>query len=564
MRKSLLCIAVAGGLIMGSSCVNLKKLQTYPPVSVEVADRYLVKKGNTLDVDMVVEVPSIYTDNNTGILVYPVLVGNGAQQQLPPVVVDGKTYEQFNERQELLKPERSDKADVRFLYNDRGSVAEYHTTVDYMDWMKGATMYADVYGGAYTKSVFLGRFPVEGGLLDLRNFINFKSMDKYYYTDPLARRVVVGGVPDDTEKTTIFSVGSSQLHLDPKVGDVVRKHIETILADREMHDYLISIEVSNSPEGTLANNRKLGQSREASLRSFLHTVGIPDGKITSTMHDEGWDELQRMLPSLGLSNLTDIQSIIAATADPDRREALIKQRYPADYQKMLSQAYPSLRYGKITVSTQYKGAPGKTYVYTFGDLWSGRIELNSFVVSDSTPLDVYATNAQMLDAVKMGNIGEATRLADRIPNTTLPEFIYSNKGMVMLKAGRTDEAKALLQRAPSIPEACYNAGVLQLMAEEYGRAADNLAAFNDLNSAIAALYAGRNTEAMEMLLLQPKGAERDYLLAMAYARLGKNEQAVELLSGAVALSPALRQKAANEPDFNPVVDKAGFGTVIGK
>lgn len=561
MRKSLLCIAIAGGLIMGSSCVNLKKVQTYPPVSVEVADRYLVKQGNDLDVNMEIEIPSIYTHNHTGILVYPVMVGSNAQLELPPVVVDGRTYEQFNERQEELKPVYADKADVRFLYTDRGTVAQYHTSVDYMDWMKGSKMYADVYAGAYTKSVFLGRFPIEGGVLDLTKFIDFKAIDKYYYTDPLARRVVVGGVPDDTEKVTIFSVGSSQLHLDPKVGEVVRKHIESILADPEMNDYLISIEISNSPEGSLESNRRLGQSREKSLRGFLNSIGIPDSKINSTMFDEGWDELQRMLPGLGLSNLQEIQSIMATTADLDRREALIKQRYPADYQKMLGQAYPSLRYGKITVSTQYKGAPGKTYVYTFGDLWSGRVELNSFVVSDATPLDVYATNAQMLDAVKMGNIGEAERLADRIPNIILPEFIYSNKGMVMLKAGRTDEAKALLQRAPSIPEACYNAGVLQLLNEEYDRAANNLAPFNDMNSAVSALYAGRNTEAMEMLLLQPKSAERDYLLAMAYARLGKNEQALQLLSGAVAVSPALREKAANEPDFNPVNDKAGFGTI---
>lgn len=564
MRKSLLCIAVAGGLIMGSSCVNLKKLQTYPPVSVEVADRYLIKDGNKLPVDMVIGIPGNYTNLHTGILVQPVMVVEGAEVKLPPVVVDGFVYERFDDRMEVLTPERADGAGVRYLYHRDGSMAEYHTTVDYAGWMKGAKMYADIYGRAYTRSIYLGRVPVDGGVLDLSGFVNFRPVEKYYYTDPLDTRIVQGGMSVGDDKLATFAAGSSQIQLSDKVMLAARQHIESILADPEVSDYLVSVTVSNSPEGTLENNRKLGKSREKSLTDFLGSTGVPDSRMTFTMHDEGWDELLGMLPSLGLGNTADIERIIRTTPDLDAREARIKQSYPADYRKMLDRAYPLLRYGKIAVSAKYKGTPGTTYVHTFSDTWSGHTDLNSFVVTDGTPLDVYAANARMLEAAKTGNHAEAVRQADLIPNVSLPQYIYSNKGMVMLRAGRTEEAKAFFVNAPSIPEACYNAGVLQLQNGEYVRAADNLAPFNDMNAAVAALYTGRNAEALDMLTITPKSPERDYLLAMAYARLGQYGKAAQLLSGAVALSPALRAKAVTEPDFNPADGKAGFGTVIGQ
>lgn len=562
MRKSLLCIALAGGLLMGSSCVNLTKIKSYPPVRMEVDGRYMVRSGSELDVDIDMELPAVYTNTHTGLLVYPVLVAGGNEAQLPPMVIDGRKYERFNYRQQTLDPAMSDKADERTRYRLRGTTAEYHTTVDYAEWMKDARLYADLYAGAYTKREFLGRFPVNGGMLDLTGFVDFTQLEKYYYTDPLQTRVVVGGQPDRTEKLTQFAVGSSQMQIDPRVGNAVSRHIEGIIEDPETLDYLVTVVVSNSPEGSLATNKQLGQARAEALRGFLLSTGVPADKITFSVNDEGWDELLAMLPGLGLQNQTDIERLIRNTADPDQREALIRRNHPADYQRMLSQAYPSLRYGKMTVATTYKGAPGKVYYYTFGDLYSGRFELNSFVVSDDTPLDVYATNAQMLDAVKAGELARALELAERIPNRSLPEFIYSNKGMVMLEAGRKDEAKALLYRAPSIPEACYNLGVLQLLDGEYDRAADNLAAFSDLNSAVGMLYAGRDLEARDILLMQEKSPERDYLLAIAYARLGRGEEAVRLLSGAIALRPALRGKAAVEPDFNPAEDKAGFATVI--
>jgi tetratricopeptide (TPR) repeat protein len=548
---------------MGPSCVNLYKIRNYPPAKMEVSGRYLIPVGGELDVDMNIELPQMHSNIHTGLVVRPVLATPDAEAQLEPMVIGGRFYERFNSRQEVLDPANSDGIDNRTRYTADGTRASYHATVDYAEWMSQAKLYADLYAGAYAESIFLGRFPVNGGVLDLMGLVELAPIEKYYYADPVETRVVVGGPADESENLALFTAGSSYVSRDEELRRAIGDHIAKLAQDPEVADYSVSVVASSSLEGLFATNEKLGQTRSESLGRLLAETGVPESKITFSVHDEGWDELLDMLPSMELSNTAQIERIIRTTDDLDQRESRIRHNYPSDYEK-LAQAYSSLRYGRITITTEYKGRRGQTYLHTLGDLRSGRQELDSFEESDATPPDVYALHAQMLDAVKAGDAALASRLADGIPNLRLPEYIYYNKGMVMLRVGRKDEAKALLARARSIPEARYNLGLMKLADGDYRAAADDMAGFASLDSAVAMLYAGRNEQARDILLLSPPSARRDYLSAIACARLGMNEEALSLLSGAVSAEPSLRDKAAVEPDFNRMDDNAGLGTINSK
>ena len=71
---------------------------------------------------------------------------------------------------------------------------------------------------------------------------------------------------------------------------------------------------------------------------------------------EGWDELVRLIRGdKELSHRDEILALIAAERNPDRREQLIRRRYPAAYARIKAQLYPLLRTVNFRYDLRRKG-----------------------------------------------------------------------------------------------------------------------------------------------------------------------------------------------------------------
>lgn len=538
-RQLLLSASLLAGFGLACSCVNLEKLREYPEPRLYMDRDILLPENGINNVDITADIPEQFRNTNTSLRFAPFVSGAGGQLlELPPFVVEGRNGEVFNERTRALDAKYFDGVDVRTRESRECTQADYSTAFDHLGWMDNSTVYADLYAEAYTKSVYLGRYRL-GCIPELSHFIDRSMYEKFYYGASMPDgRIICGGDQEPITEGVVFRQNSSVVKSSEKADRSFREHVARIASDPEVSGYRVSIFVSNSPEGTVEYNRELGEKRVEAMLRYALSVGVSEAECEIMTEIENWSGLEAWLRSSSIEHKSDIARIIGTTSDLDARENLIRKEYPEAYAVLVREAYPSLRRGDISITATYKGEPGKEYMHTYATTEGA---VNSFVMVDGVREDISVVHTSMLDAVKRGDYKQAAGYADRIPNTGTPDVMLLNKSTVYAHVGRTEEAKALLKRLTGrFPEARYNLGTLQLVDGEYAEAESNLDGIICLNGAISDIYVSNNREAIDNLLLMPKSPKRDYLLAVAYERVGKEAESSKFLAEALR-DPAVKR-----------------------
>ena len=553
MKKSIFYSFCLCSAFMVCSCVNLEKLHHYPAAKIDIPDKYIQEKDNMVDVNFILNLDKIYATWHDAIKLVPAFYQDQTKKlELPPMIIEGVQHLVFNERMEKFDSTFFDGVKLRSRYSRRDMRVTYNATIPYSTWMKSAALYADLYANAYNKEVYLGRILITNGLFDLIPLISFDNTRKYYYQSGSDSRIVRGGKETLKDQSIIFRLNSSDLEADKVQEKSFEQFIRNLNNDNEVRGYELKVSISNSPEGSVQYNQSLGENRLQTIKAYLSEIGIGEKQYSVEMITEGWERLLILLPGLNLQNRDDIENVIRTTADLDERERIIHTKYPVDYRTMANEIFPLLRYGDVTVSVQYKGLEGISYLHSNENVSVNgeKGDISSFVKLSGEEDNVTALHSRMLDAIKEGNSALALNLAAQIPANVRSEVIRYNKALLLMDEQRYSEAKALMATIHTIPEAKYNLGVIQLMYGEYSLACDNLSDYIDINAAIAKIYVGKNKDAIGVLMLLDKSAERDYLLALAHARINEPDTAKEFLSAATSISQTLKQKAVFEPDFN--------------
>lgn len=557
MKRPLLYLVLSLVAVSSASCVRMARISTFPQAEIALTDGYLVNEGGNVHVALHARLAEEYRNIHTGIRVEPVFDDGGTnKRELPPFVVDGPLHRTFNDRMKHFSPGQTDGAGLHKRYGKEGSEVLYAVDVPYDEWMGKAAFYADLYADAYTEERYLGRVIIANGMLDLRSLMEFTPFGRSYPYTGQAAKVCRRGDFTAPAGTVVFGFDACDIPFAEQTADSFREYMQALCDDPALKDYRVSVRVANSPEGSLSYNEALGQKRLESLLDLLRQTGVASGKLTTEVADEDWDTLLEALPDLGLDHGSQIEEIIRSESDPDRREERIRREYPGDFVLIASKVYPRLRTGRITVTAEYKddGTGGEALI-TESTFDQSGYTIEEAVRSDDGRNIVKRLNDQMLAQFAKGGTKEAGRTADLIPNTFLPDTVRHNKALVLIADGRFREAKSLLKGVANIPEAAYNLGLLQLRDGEYDPAAGNLDGFSDINAAIANLHVGCNERAADILHLLRQSPERDYLLAIACARLNRKQEARELLASATAASPALKEKAKYEPDLRTLEER---------
>lgn len=564
MKRPLLYLVLSLVAVSSASCVRMARISTFPQAEIALTDGYLVNEGGNVHVALHARLAEEYRNIHTGIRVEPVFDDGGTNKtELPPFVVDGPLHRTFNDRMKHFSLGQTDGAGLHKRYGKEGSEVLYAVDVPYDEWMGKAAFYADLYANAYAEEHYLGRVLIANGMLDLRSLMEFTPFRNSYPYTGQAARVCRRGDFTAPAGTVVFGFDACDIPFAEQTAASFREYMQALCDDPALKDYRVTVRVANSPEGSLAYNETLGQKRLESLLDLLRQTGVATDKLTTEVADEDWDGLLEALPGLGLDHGSQIEGIIRSESDPDRREERIRREYPGDFALIASKVYPRLRTGRITVTAEYKddGLGGDALI-TESTFDQSGYTIEEAVRSDDGRNIVKRLNDQMLAQFAKGDTKEAVRTADLIPNTFLPDTVRHNKALVLIADGRVREAKSLLKGIANIPEAAYNLGLLQLRDGEYDAAAGNLDGFSDINAAIANLHVGRNERASDILHLLRQSPERDYLLAIAYARLNRKQEARELLASATAASPALKEKAKYEPDLRTLEEQTALAPSI--
>ncbi len=127
-----------------------------------------------------------------------------------------------------------------------------------------------------------------------------------------------------------------------KIADLMRR----IVGQEEFFVDAMTLTAAASPEGDYRFNERLARGRAQALKRYLvHRYGREiDTMLTVRWVAEEWDELAACIrTNREIENREAILKLIAAEKNPDRRERMIRERYPQDYARIRSVIYPRLR-----------------------------------------------------------------------------------------------------------------------------------------------------------------------------------------------------------------------------
>ena len=153
-----------------------------------------------------------------------------------------------------------------------------------------------------------------------------------------------------------FPVDRTELHPDyrnnprelAKIIDtinVVKKDANMTITNIDIHGYA-------SPESPYDHNAWLAKNRAATLKNYVRQLVRLDDSLFSVHYTpEDWDGLRRFVSDSNIDKKNDILALASdSTIEPDRRELLIKTRYPEQYRLMLATWYPALRHSDYTIT----------------------------------------------------------------------------------------------------------------------------------------------------------------------------------------------------------------------
>ena len=529
MKKTRILFILTSLLLICSSCVSLKRMLDYEPISVEMSDPGLIVEGGKVPVGIDVVVSPEYKNTHTAVEFHPVVTDEaGNKVELKAFEVEGGRHNMFNRRMQATEPLKQDGIKDRTRYKkDTPYIKHYVASFPYEEWMDGSTLRMDVIGNAYTRDIDLGSHELGYEVINLDKYIVRKPYEMYFnYCGEQERDAFLKAIGNST---IIKAKGESSITIPFATDD---NKIDASFYSGEFAELLKSLQnnrcieflkmnavIANSPEASVQHNAALGQKRKDAVCEYLRSFGVNPAECSFNLIVEDWDTIVESIKSTGLVNGKEILDIINSESDLDQRENLIRSKYPAAYKTMCKTIFPKARRAELLVSAKYPVGEGAGYENNVA-YKDGICIINLMPKSTDNSKEL---NAQLLEAVQAGNYGEAAAIAEKISYDSCDDYVRCNKAMAYFMNGRLDDARAIYERIYGIREADYNLGLIYLIQQKYEDANEILDKYADMNAAIAKFGIRDYEGAASTLRLLPASANRDKLIDKALEYINKQK-----------------------------------------
>ena len=269
-------------------------------------------------------------ESSQAVLLTPVLISDSLRVELPSVGVYGKKCYK-----------NASLGDIILLASDCGDGLSYSRSVVWEDWMKNCDLLLvrktfDARGQKLSEGsavmatseekVFSPEFkmvrPASEG--EKRRVVSGSA----YITYPNGQKIVIPGYGDNSSKLAKIETA-----------------LKAVIGDPDITVNSIVLRGHSSPQGTYDSNLETVSARTEALRDYIEeNYGVREGVISTECDPEDWEGVREYVDGSILVFRTEILDVIDNDpSEPDRKEWIIKSRYPRDYQRLVRDCYPSLR-----------------------------------------------------------------------------------------------------------------------------------------------------------------------------------------------------------------------------
>ena len=437
------------------------------PDAVAKADASLLKvhhldvavdeQAEKVTIDLTLNMASIKPGIDREVVFTPVMISAGATDslELPEITVAGKNRYFWHVRND-------DAEDAARVYRGGAKgLVNYSQTVDFEPWMGQSTVEMRLESATCCNSPERIDGPSRHGNVELAQidtrrpdllaeFVYMRPADAGPVMKQIEGKAFVSFVVNRTELKPDYMVNRREIAKILQSIDFVRNDSDATITH-------VHIKGFASPEGSYSNNVRLARGRTETLRRYVRDLyHFHDTTVTTSFDPEDWGGLRSYVKdslNYRLENRAGILEIIDSNLEPDPKDNMLKQTYPADYQVILKEIYPWLRHSDYTV---------KYRIREYADI----NEIRRVFAADPTRLRLvdFYTLANTYEEGSPEYFEVFETAAKVYPDDPVANLNAAN---IAMQRGEYDLAQSRLLKTGHTPEAEFARGVLAACRGDY-------------------------------------------------------------------------------------------------
>ena len=548
MKKifNVLMIAAAG-LFVATSCGSPKKMaESADEVSVSCNPQVLEVIAGNIKADVTVTFPEDFFHPKAVVEAVPVLVYNGGEAALDPVMLQGEDVTENYQVVPKLGGTVSKTFEFEYAEGMENSHLELRMTVIHKDKRIPFTAPYKVADGANT------------------TYMLVKTNGTLAYA-PDAYQAVI---PEQNEAQILYLINSATVRPSQLKSDEIKdfqEFLKNIKADERREIVSTDIIAYASPDGKEDFNAKLSERRAKTASDAFNKkinnkdIAVEANVVTSNI-EEDWDGFQELVSNSSIEDKDLILRVLEMYSDPAVREREIKNM-SAVYTTLKKDILPELRRARFIANVEFTNYTNDELIALVNDNIEildeeALLRAGSLLKDPAQKAAIYMKAIEKFNSdrarinlgvayLAMNNNAEAANALAKVSDKN--NAYYNNAaGVIELRKGNNDAAAAAFKKS-SLKEAQYNLAAIEILNGNYADAAAKLNGSNQFNEALADILTN-DLAAASKVLGDAQCQCKNYLKAIIAARQGKADAAKAALKIA-SEDKALAKRAENDIEF---------------
>ena len=541
MKRIITYLALGAMVISAASYSKSRaeQMKLAENVNIDCTPEVLALVGDEIDADITVSFPANYFHPQATMVVTPVLVYEGGEQE-------GKAFKYQGEKV---------KDNYKVINSKQPTTVKESVSFKYEKGVEKS--YLELRSVAYYK----------GEAIEIPAV---KVADGCNVTQLLATTGGTYGFKKDNYQAVLHESAEGQILYDYNSANVKRSELrsesvkelqaalEEIAADPRYTVTGTKVVAYASPEGGQTYNAKLSDKRAESAQKAWDKVtgGMKTDELQVKSMGQDWEGFQEAVQKSNIQDKELILRVLSMYSDPAVRESEIRNMSQV-YTEINKNVFPELRRARFIAEVDYQN---------FSDAELEELAAKAVDVLDEEALLRVAANATKAErkaelykiaadkfgsdranfnlavlSLNAGKTADAEKYLAKVK--TSDADVVNAKGVCELQKGNVDAAAKLFKQAGNA-EAKANLGIIELQKGNYAAAAKYFEGQTGHNAAVAFILNGEYDKAEKSITCScPKST---YLRAIVAARKGN---AAEVQKNLDSLNDAFKAKAAKDVEF---------------
>ena len=470
MKRTILYTASAFFLLFGATEQTAAQNISYDG-NITVEPVRLQQAGETLHVEMDILLQNLEMLPAGSLDLVPRLIAPADTLELPRLSFKGRSEYLQHERTTALMNKKDAENQPEFYRLERNTKADSRTiryvrNLPFRAWMKEARLEVRFDEGGCGEWAWSSSNDIFDAVTLEALPVPYRVVPSLAYIQPVAE---VKRREKQVETFLDFVVNQTDIRPDymnnPQELAKIHTMIDELNADTDITINRLDIIGYASPEGSLANNKRLSEGRANALKNYLASkYSFPTALYHTVFGGENWDGLRKALPELHIDGKAEIERILDSYDGEERKNRLKNLAAGEPYRYLLRNVYPALRVAICKVEYSIKNFDLEEARQVF-KVRPQNLSLNEmYAVANSYPagsqefIDVFETAVRMFpqddvarlnaaaSALTKNDIRTAERYLSQVSSRQLPEY-RNAAGVLALLQGDYQAAENHLNAA---------------------------------------------------------------------------------------------------------------------